>query len=64
MEITNKQAADALRAMAAARMFYAEDHAEDLDECGFLALDFMRLALLRGAEALEAKERASTYDKN
>lgn len=58
MELTNKQAADALRAMAAARMFYAKDHADDLDECAVHALDFMRLALLRGAEALEAKEGA------
>lgn len=62
MEMTNKQAADALRAMAAAREYYFADHAEELGECAVLALDFMRSALLRGAEALEAKEGTGTYD--
>lgn len=56
MELTNRQAASALRAMAAAREFYFADHADELDECAVHALDFMRSALLRGAEALEAKE--------
>lgn len=56
MKLTNKQAADALRAMAAAREHYFADHADDLDECAVRALDFMRSALLRGAEALEVKE--------
>ena len=55
MELTNKQAAGALRAMAVSRELYYADHADELDECSVQALKFMRSALLKGAEALEAE---------
>lgn len=57
MELTNKQAADALRAMAAAREFYVDiTDGDELDENGILIDYFMRSALIKGAEALETEE--------